>query len=127
MSIFERVVGAVVGVAAPLLVWNCEVPGQCLRYGDCDQGLTCAAGRCVVPPATDAAAETDVETIPDASSSSLDGASSEAAAVDGAPSDAGGSDGLDSLDSATGAGEVDAAPDAPVEAASDAAGDATAD
>jgi hypothetical protein len=24
--------------------------GDCLRYSDCSEGLTCAAGRCVAPP-----------------------------------------------------------------------------
>jgi hypothetical protein len=28
-------------------------PKDCLRYSDCDPGLTCAYGRCVYPPAPD--------------------------------------------------------------------------
>jgi hypothetical protein len=29
-------------------------PKDCLRYSDCDPGLTCAYGRCVYPPIPDA-------------------------------------------------------------------------
>jgi hypothetical protein len=32
------------------LMTQCGTSGDCLRYSDCDQGLTCAAGHCVAPP-----------------------------------------------------------------------------
>ena len=41
--------------------------GDCLRFTDCAQGLTCAAGRCVVPPppASASAGEGGTTTVPE--------------------------------------------------------------
>lgn len=43
---------AVAGVAVALgaSVVNCSPPTNCLRFSDCDDGLTCAYGKCVPPP-----------------------------------------------------------------------------
>ena len=30
---------------------HCDLSGSCLRFSDCNDGLTCAAGKCVPPPA----------------------------------------------------------------------------
>ncbi|HEX7664930.1 MAG TPA: hypothetical protein VF407_10475 [Polyangiaceae bacterium] len=32
---------------------NCLSGDECLRYSDCSEGLTCAFGKCVVPPVQD--------------------------------------------------------------------------
>jgi hypothetical protein len=51
VSTFERVrlvlpiAALVVGVAV-----DCGPPGDCLRFSDCAEGLTCADGKCVPPP-----------------------------------------------------------------------------
>ncbi len=40
------------GLAAVLAsfgLWSCGSSSTCLRYSDCDQGLTCYDGACVVP------------------------------------------------------------------------------
>jgi len=53
----------------------CGAAGECLRFSDCDPGLTCAYGQCVVPPPpdTDAAADGGQTTTPvvDAGSSTV--------------------------------------------------------
>jgi hypothetical protein len=48
---------ALAAVVAALLAACGAESGDCLRYSDCSQGLTCAAGHCVVPPA--AASDSD--------------------------------------------------------------------
>ncbi|MEO8877196.1 MAG: hypothetical protein ABI461_16500 [Polyangiaceae bacterium] len=40
---------AAIVVAA--LATNCLPSDECLRFSDCNEGLTCAFGKCVVPPA----------------------------------------------------------------------------
>lgn len=104
----------VVAVAVSLIALaSCTSTGECVRYTDCDDGFTCAYGRCVVPPA-----------------SSGDDASTDGAPVDGsldaapdAASDASdASDAADALDAD--AANADADADA-ADAAPD--GDATAD
>jgi hypothetical protein len=50
-----------IAVACVVASVNCGTPGECLRYSDCDQGLTCARGHCVPPPSSDDAGE-DAET-----------------------------------------------------------------
>lgn len=119
MSIFERIVGVVACLGAPLLVWNCAVPGQCLRYSDCNQGLTCAAGKCVVPPTADASDEADAAMEADAHVVAFDS---------GAGPDAVAADAPVSFDSASAdEGGLDATPAATPDAEPDATGDATAD
>jgi hypothetical protein len=49
MRTFER--RGLIGLAMAttlVAVWNCGSSSTCLRYSDCDQGLTCANGLCVV-------------------------------------------------------------------------------
>ncbi len=41
------------GFALAALGTNCLSGDECLRYSDCSEGLTCAFGKCVVPPAQD--------------------------------------------------------------------------
>ena len=49
MRISERRGLVALAMAAALgAVWNCGSSTTCLRYSDCDQGLTCANGLCVV-------------------------------------------------------------------------------
>lgn len=50
MSIFERAVLALLACAGLAVPFACGVPGACLRNSDCDPGLACAIGQCVVPP-----------------------------------------------------------------------------
>lgn len=40
---------ALVAAALGGSLTHCVSPTNCLRYSDCDEGLTCAYGRCVVP------------------------------------------------------------------------------
>ena len=43
-------------IAISLLVGGaagCGAGTDCMRYSDCDQGLTCAYGHCVLPPSQD--------------------------------------------------------------------------
>ncbi|MBV9947579.1 MAG: hypothetical protein JOZ69_12065 [Myxococcales bacterium] len=56
--------------------------GDCLRFTDCAEGLTCAAGRCVVPP-------------PPASASGSDGAAPAVSTGDGGAVRGGGDDAAD--------------------------------
>lgn len=53
MSISERFFAFLaLGSALALATVRCSPgPTRCLRYSDCDPGLTCAYGRCVFPPA----------------------------------------------------------------------------
>ena len=49
MRTFER--RGLIGLAMAttlVAVWNCGSSSTCLRYSDCDQGLTCANGLCVI-------------------------------------------------------------------------------
>ncbi len=59
MSTFERALalGALCAAVAFSTVRCGPGPTRCLRYSDCDPGLTCAYGHCVFPPppASDAA------------------------------------------------------------------------
>lgn len=41
------------GFALAALGTNCLSGDECLRYSDCSEGLTCAFGKCVVPPVQD--------------------------------------------------------------------------
>jgi hypothetical protein len=51
MSTFERTIVTLL-VSVPLAIAAaCNVTGACLRNSDCDDGLTCIAEACVVPPA----------------------------------------------------------------------------
>jgi hypothetical protein len=68
---------------------GCGDPGDCLRYTDCDQGLTCAYGHCVLPPMPDAADDGEV--------TGDDGAASLESSV--LASEASGDDGQASVDS----------------------------
>lgn len=45
----SHTVGALLTLAAVAVV-ACGEAGECLRFSDCDQGLTCAFGHCVLPP-----------------------------------------------------------------------------
>jgi hypothetical protein len=42
---------------------HCAAPTNCLRYSDCSDGLTCAAGKCVPPPASIPDAGLDVDPV----------------------------------------------------------------
>jgi hypothetical protein len=89
---------------------HCVSPTNCLRYSDCDEGLTCAYGRCVVP-------------MPPS-----DGGGTEGATGLVAPAEGGGTTGADSAGPSTHADTSTG--DAPGEAeggASEASPDATAD
>jgi hypothetical protein len=49
MRTFER--RALIGLAlvtSLVAMWSCGSSSTCLRYSDCDQGLTCANGLCVI-------------------------------------------------------------------------------
>jgi hypothetical protein len=39
------------GIVLSVGATNCLSSDACLRYSDCAEGLTCAMGKCVVPPA----------------------------------------------------------------------------
>jgi hypothetical protein len=39
------------GIVACAMSTNCLSSDTCLRFSDCAEGLTCAMGKCVVPPA----------------------------------------------------------------------------
>lgn len=39
------------GIVLAATATNCLSSDACLRYSDCAEGLTCAMGKCVVPPA----------------------------------------------------------------------------
>ena len=58
MSTSERIAGLlVVGVLATVAA-HCGAVGECLRYSDCGDGLTCSAGHCVASSSgSDAALE----------------------------------------------------------------------
>jgi hypothetical protein len=87
-------VAGAVGLAFVLA--HCSPPTNCLRYSDCSDGLTCAAGKCVPPPASvsdsgdDALVPEDVGVVsePDGDSTVVDAALDTAAdsADDGATS-----------------------------------------
>lgn len=67
MSTFSRVNTARLAMALLLgAAAGCGASsGDCLRYSDCDPGLTCAFGHCVAPPSqysADAAASDEIET-----------------------------------------------------------------
>jgi hypothetical protein len=92
--------------AALLLVSHCAPKGTCLRFSDCDQGLTCSDGLCVaVAPSADAG---------DTSDSGVTGEDAESAGEDSSAVSAG--------DDARAAG--DAEPSAPDAAFADAIADA---
>jgi len=91
---------------------GCGDPGDCLRYSDCDQGLTCAYGHCVVPPMPDAADDGEV--------AGDDGAASLESSV--LASEASGDDGSASVDSSADVTVVgDPGTDAMTSSATDAA------
>jgi hypothetical protein len=91
------------------LLTRCGAPSTCLRYSDCAQGLTCAAGKCVAPASS---ASVDAET---------EGAAERVA--DAGVDECGTSSGVtpcnltssSPTDDATGDAAVDAAVDAPDE------------
>lgn len=71
MSTCDRVLALIVGTGLALSLWHCSLNGECLRYSDCGDGLTCAAGKCVIPASAvgDASADAEVlEAAPDGSS-----------------------------------------------------------
>lgn len=89
----------------------CRPPDECIRFSDCDEGLTCADGRCVVPgnspdPSLDGSADADI----DAADADID-AGQDAADLDaGTDADAEGDADVDGADA-----ESDAAADAPAD------------
>jgi hypothetical protein len=68
MRISKRtIVGGIVIACCAFATANCEPPGDCLRNSDCDQGLACSAGHCVVPtPSAGDASESDASGLTDA-------------------------------------------------------------
>ncbi len=49
MRTFERrALSALLMIGSLAAVWNCGSSTTCLRYSDCNQGLTCANGLCVI-------------------------------------------------------------------------------
>lgn len=83
MWICERL-GFVVSVLAALAVGaGCAADGgDCFRYSDCAQGLTCAYGRCVVPPAPDPS-DGESAALGDGGLSGFESGSDEASSDDG--------------------------------------------
>ncbi|MEO8799410.1 MAG: hypothetical protein ABI551_16080 [Polyangiaceae bacterium] len=78
------------GFALAALGTNCLSGDECLRYSDCSEGLTCAFGKCVVPPAQDdegGAASEGGSTTTDSGPSSTDSGST--TSDSGSTSDAG--------------------------------------
>ncbi len=78
------------GLSAVGLYLACSAPGECLRHSDCDKGLVCDNGACIVQTspeagATDAAVavDTGIAVTPDASRADT-GADAGAAADAGA-------------------------------------------
>ncbi len=98
MSISRSVVVLFAAVAALSTVAHCaavEAGGTCLRYSDCDQGLTCSAGHCVAVPqeggeegdagdasVVDGAFEGSTSTADDAGADAADAAKGADSAVD---------------------------------------------
>lgn len=87
MPTSERVARTAVAVALAALVAHCGAEGECLRYSDCADGLTCSSGRCIDPDATDQEAAADGPS--DAADASVDApadSTSDAGAPDGSAS-----------------------------------------
>lgn len=91
----------------------CRPPDECIRFSDCDEGLTCAEGRCVVPANT-----------PDPLLDGSVDADSDASLDADADADVDGGADASELDSGS---DGDAEGHADAETASDAATDAPAD
>jgi hypothetical protein len=50
VSTFSRALRVTAIALLSLAVLRCAPPGECLRFSDCAQGLTCDDGKCVAPP-----------------------------------------------------------------------------
>ena len=98
MSTSRRILALLVVGTLAALAAHCSAGGECLRYSDCADGLTCTDGRCVAP-AAEAGEEAETD-------------GGDASSADGAP-DAG-SDSEPTADAAThdGGASTDAAADA---------------
>jgi len=73
VSISSKLGSFVLAVVVVAALTGCGAPSTCLRYSDCAQGLTCAAGKCVIPGFNDDNAdgqdESAVESVVDAGES----------------------------------------------------------
>jgi hypothetical protein len=64
----SRALLAIMALTGPLAAMTIHCAStECDQYSDCDQGYTCTAGRCVLPPA-DASVDAPPDRVTDASS-----------------------------------------------------------
>ena len=87
------------GIVLAATATNCLSSDTCLRYSDCAEGLTCAMGKCVVPPAQvgDEGGIDEAGTVDDSSTPVSD---SSAPVVDSSDQDSGADDSGDASDDA---------------------------
>ena len=79
---------------------NCLESGTCLRFSDCAEGLTCAMGKCVVPPAQ-TGDEGGVDEAGTTSDSSTPITDSSTPPIDSSVTDSGSNDSGDASDDAS--------------------------
>jgi hypothetical protein len=120
MRIFERraLIARLLmaGMAGSLAaVWNCGSSTTCLRYSDCNQGLTCANGLCVIAGDGDGDAGDGGEEVESDGSTTTTTPTTDAAV---AAVDSGSSSVDDAAAAATGTGDEDASRDASIADAS---------
>jgi hypothetical protein len=114
MQTSSRIVVVALFAGLASLALHCAAKDTCIRYSDCDEGLTCARGHCLPPPGGDSGLDAALE------GAAPDGGAAEAGG-DVAVSETGAPDGSDgSTDSTTGTMDAgDATIDATVDGASD--------
>lgn len=91
MSIFERARARARGalfsgllVTVVVSTVRCAVPEGCVRISDCDDGMTCAKGRCVPADALDASTTSPADGSTDGPASGRTDGAADGSPVDGA-------------------------------------------
>jgi len=86
VSTSERILGLLAAFALVALAAHCSAGGECLRYSDCGDGLTCSDGRCVAPSGgADASLDAEAD---GGDASSADAMTTDAAKDSGGPAEA---------------------------------------
>src|SRR4051812_27086981 len=98
MSISRRAIGIIASLATAFAAAHCGSAGTCVRFSDCDPGMTCGAeGECVPAAPAVAASASDAGE----GGVTLDASTTDVAHIDGASADANANADADAASDAT--------------------------